>query len=74
MKINLALAELPEFTADPGFNPDIHGGAIQMLDDLDYLEKAFQEARFGQAATLAVQRHRDPDRVRQDARAGGRRT
>ena len=23
-----------------------------MLDDLDYLEKAFQEARFGQAATL----------------------
>jgi len=52
VKINLALAELPEFTADPGFNPDIHGGAIQVLDDLDYLEKAFQEARFGQAATL----------------------
>ena len=52
VKINLALAELPEFTADPGFDPDIHGGAIQMLDDVDYLEKAFQEARFGQAATL----------------------
>jgi phytoene dehydrogenase-like protein len=52
VKINLALAELPEFTADPGFNPDIHGGAIQIMDDLDYLEKAFQEARFGKAAEL----------------------
>ena len=74
VKINLALAELPEFTADPGFNPDIHGGAIQMLDDLDYLEKAFQEARFGKAADAAVQRHGDPDRVRQDACARRRRT
>jgi len=52
VKINLALSELPEFTADPGFDPDIHGGAIQIMDDLDYLEKAFQEARFGKAATL----------------------
>ena len=52
VKINLALSELPEFTADPGFDPQIHGGAIQILDDDDYLEKAFQEARFGKAATL----------------------
>ena len=52
VKINLALSELPEFTADPGFDPDIHGGAIQIMDDLDYLERAFQEARFGKAATL----------------------
>jgi phytoene dehydrogenase-like protein len=27
-------------------------GAIQILDDVDYLERAFQEARFGKAATL----------------------
>jgi phytoene dehydrogenase-like protein len=52
VKINLALSELPRFTADPDFDPDIHGGAIQIMDDLDYLEKAFQEARFGAAATL----------------------
>jgi phytoene dehydrogenase-like protein len=52
VKINLALDRLPEFTADPGFDPQIHGGAIQILDDLDYLERAFQEARFGSAATL----------------------
>jgi phytoene dehydrogenase-like protein len=50
VKINLALAELPEFTADPGFDPDIYGGAIQIMDDLDYLERAFQDARFGRAA------------------------
>jgi phytoene dehydrogenase-like protein len=52
VKINLALDRLPEFTADPGFDPQIHGGAIQILDDLDYLERAFQEAHFGSAATL----------------------
>ena len=52
VKINLALAELPEFTADPGFNPEIHGGAIQIMDDLDYLERGFQDARFGKAAEL----------------------
>ncbi len=52
VKINLALDRLPEFTADPGFDPRIHGGAISMLDDLEYLETAFQEARSGQPATL----------------------
>jgi phytoene dehydrogenase-like protein len=52
VKINLALDRLPEFTADPGFDPDIHGGAISIMDDLEYLETAFQEARSGQAATL----------------------
>jgi phytoene dehydrogenase-like protein len=52
VKINLALSGLPTFTADPGFDPEIHGGAIQVLDDVDYLETAFQEARFGKAATL----------------------
>jgi phytoene dehydrogenase-like protein len=52
VKINLALAELPEFTADPGFDADVHGGAISILDDIEYLERAFQQARAGQAATL----------------------
>ena len=50
VKINLALAELPEFTANPGFNPDVHGGAISILDDIDYLERAFQDARSGRPA------------------------
>jgi phytoene dehydrogenase-like protein len=51
VKINVALDRLPEFTANPGFDPQIHGGAIQILDDVDYLERAFQDARFGKAAT-----------------------
>jgi phytoene dehydrogenase-like protein len=52
VKINVALSELPEFTADPGFDPQVHGGAITILDDLEYLEAGFQQARAGRAATL----------------------
>jgi phytoene dehydrogenase-like protein len=50
VKINLALDRLPEFTADPGFNPDIHGGAIEICHDIDFIERAFQDAREGRAA------------------------
>jgi phytoene dehydrogenase-like protein len=50
VKINLAISELPTFTADPDFDPEIHGGAIQILDDIEQLEEAYQDARFGQAA------------------------
>ncbi len=51
VKVNLALSKLPTFTADPDFDPEIHGGAIELLDDVDQLEDAFQEARAGKAAT-----------------------
>jgi phytoene dehydrogenase-like protein len=50
VKINLAIGELPTFTADPDFDPEIHGGAIQILDDIEQLEEAYQDARFGRAA------------------------
>jgi phytoene dehydrogenase-like protein len=50
VKINLALDRLPVFTADPAFDPEIHGGAIQILDDIDDLERQYQQARFGEAA------------------------
>ena len=50
VKINLALDRLPEFTADPGFNPDIHGGAIEICHDIAFIERAFQDAREGRAA------------------------
>jgi phytoene dehydrogenase-like protein len=52
VKVNLAIDKLPTFTADPEFDPEIHGGAIEMLDDVDQLELSFQEARAGKAATL----------------------
>jgi phytoene dehydrogenase-like protein len=52
VKVNLALSSLPTFSADPEYDPQIHGGAIQVLDDMEYLERGFQEARAGKAATL----------------------
>ena len=52
VKINLAIDRLPTFTADPEYDPEIHGGAIELLDDVDQLEMAYQEARAGKAATL----------------------
>ncbi len=51
VKVNLAINELPTFTADPDFDPEIHGGAIELLDDVEQLEQAYQEARAGKAAT-----------------------
>ncbi|MGI8575258.1 MAG: phytoene desaturase family protein, partial [Egibacteraceae bacterium] len=51
VKINLALSELPDFTADPGTTAGLHhGGAIELSHSVDYLEDAFQDARSGQAA------------------------
>ncbi len=50
VKINLAIDRLPEFTANPGFHPEIHGGAIEIVHDIDFLEQAFQDARTGTAA------------------------
>ncbi|MEX1265161.1 MAG: NAD(P)/FAD-dependent oxidoreductase [Actinomycetota bacterium] len=52
VKVNLAIDRLPTFTANPDFDPEIHGGAIELLDDNDQLEQAFQEARAGRAATI----------------------
>ena len=52
VKINLALAELPDFVADPGTRAGVHhGGAIELAHSLDYIEDAFQDARRGVAAT-----------------------
>ncbi|MDQ3619118.1 MAG: NAD(P)/FAD-dependent oxidoreductase [Actinomycetota bacterium] len=50
VKINLALAELPDFIADPGVDPAIHGGAIELAHSVEYLEQAFQDAKSGRAA------------------------
>lgn len=50
VKINLAVDRLPEFTARPGFDPDVHGGTIVLADSLDDIEEAFQDAVAGRAA------------------------
>src|ERR671912_628463 len=49
VKINLALSELPDFSADPG-QGDHLGGAIELAHSIDYIEEAFQDARRGEPA------------------------
>jgi phytoene dehydrogenase-like protein len=51
VKINLALGELPNFTADPGSNlQEHHTGSVEMAPSVEYMEQAFQDARTGRAA------------------------
>jgi len=52
VKVNLAIDKLPTFLANPDYDPEIHGGAIELLDDVEQLEQAYQDARFGQAARV----------------------
>jgi phytoene dehydrogenase-like protein len=51
VKINLALGELPDFTADPGSNlQEHHTGSVEMAPTMDYIERAFTDAREGRPA------------------------
>ena len=47
-RMNVALAELPDFTCRPGTAPqDHHGSGIIIGPTLDYLERAYHDARLG---------------------------
>jgi phytoene dehydrogenase-like protein len=51
VKINLALSELPNFTADPSDGQaEHHTGSVEMAPTLEYIEKAFTDAREGRPA------------------------
>ena len=51
VKINLALAELPDFTADPGTDlAEHHTGSVEMAPTMEYIERAFTDAREGRPA------------------------
>jgi phytoene dehydrogenase-like protein len=52
VKINVAVDRLPEFTARPGFDPEVHGGTIVLAESLDDVEGAFQDAVAGRSARL----------------------
>lgn len=45
-KVNLSLSELPNFTCKPGVSP-LHKGAISISPSVDYLERAYDEAKYG---------------------------
>jgi phytoene dehydrogenase-like protein len=51
VKINLALGELPDFTANPGTNlQEHHTGSVEMAPSMEYIERAFIDAREGRPA------------------------
>jgi len=52
VKVNVAVDRLPEFTAKPGFDPEVHGGTIVLAESLDAVEGAFQDAVTGRPAAL----------------------
>jgi phytoene dehydrogenase-like protein len=46
-KVNLALAELPDFTCLPGHGPHLRG-AISISPSIAYLERAYDDAKYGE--------------------------
>jgi phytoene dehydrogenase-like protein len=48
-KLNIALSELPDFTALPGEGP-LHRGAISISPSIDYIERAYDDAKYGQVS------------------------
>jgi phytoene dehydrogenase-like protein len=52
VKINLAIDRLPSFTADPTTGQaEHHTGSVEMAPTMDFIERAFVEAREGRPAT-----------------------
>jgi phytoene dehydrogenase-like protein len=49
-KVNIALSGLPDFTCLPGESP-LHKGAISISPSIDYIERAYDEAKYGQFST-----------------------
>ena len=47
-KVNLALSGLPKFTALKGGDTAALNGRIHIGDEIDYLERAFDESKYGQ--------------------------
>jgi phytoene dehydrogenase-like protein len=51
VKVNLALGELPDFTADRGTDlQEHHTGSVEMAPSMEFIERAFQDARDGRPA------------------------
>ena len=51
VKINLALGELPNFTANPSRGQaEHHTGSVEMAPSMEFIEAAFQDARLGRPA------------------------
>jgi phytoene dehydrogenase-like protein len=55
LKINVALSELPNFTAVPGAQAGPqHRGTIHISPDMDYIERAYDDAKYGKPAESPI--------------------
>ena len=55
LKINVALSELPSFRVLPGTAPGPHHrGTIHICPDQDYIERAFDDAKYGRPSSRPV--------------------
>ena len=55
LKINAALRELPNFSALPGSAPGPHHrGTIHIAPTLDYIERAFDDAKYGRPSARPI--------------------
>ncbi len=55
LKINVALSELPSFTALPGHEPGPqHHGTVHFCPDQDYIEHAYDDAKYGRPSANPV--------------------
>jgi phytoene dehydrogenase-like protein len=50
VKVNVALDGLPKFSADPDLPDLVYSGAIEIASTMDYVERAFIDAREGRGA------------------------
>jgi phytoene dehydrogenase-like protein len=54
LKINVALSEVPNFTACPGGPGPQHRGTIHICPDQDYIEHAYDDAKYGEPSKNPV--------------------
>jgi phytoene dehydrogenase-like protein len=55
LKINVALSELPDFASLPGHNPaGQHRGTIHVSPSFDYIERAYDDAKYGRPSASPI--------------------
>jgi phytoene dehydrogenase-like protein len=54
LKVNLALSELPDFRARPGRPGPQHRGTIHFCPSFEYLERAYDDAKYGRPSCQPV--------------------